>query len=212
MSTNLSNREFPEKSISGALPWLFERLRIGMRDTAKFVRMEAAWRTWPNVHRLAKPLHEALITEHDISSAREGNVAFLAERLALFYPTPDRFPATNGDVENWRHEIALNLGISATDDPNLLDDVLARYEADNGQIVPAELSSGEQAYKDDRDGWEALNQAVGGDLWSNPQKAAIMREIDAATTGASWEEFHNAVVTEIGKMPKAEANISRDIA
>ncbi|MEL6362426.1 MAG: hypothetical protein AAFR21_15220 [Pseudomonadota bacterium] len=62
------------------------------------------------------------------------------------------------------------------------------------------------------DSWEALSQAVGGDLWSNPEKAAIVRQIDKEMQGASWEDFHNAVVTKISAMPQNTATISHDIS
>jgi len=209
MSTDLSNREFPDNAESGAFSWLFEGFRTRMRDGASRARMHAAWKNWPTVHKVAKAFHEALVTERDVAAARDNNVATLTARLSLKYPTPDRFPAINGDMEGWRQDIALMLGISSTDDPDLLDDVIAAYEAENGAVIAMAEAAAPDPHHVEMDGWEALNHAVGGDLWSNPEKTAIMREIDATTTGASWDEFHAAVVqaiSERGTSPELTPN------
>lgn len=197
MSSDLSNREFPETANSGAVKWLFEGFRTRMRDTASRARFHAAWKNWPTVHKVAKALHETLVTERDVAADRASNVATLTERLERFHPTPDRFPPIAGDMEKWRRNIALTLGISNTDDPALLDDVIAAYEAKHGDVIAVAEAVEPDPYHAEMDGWEALNQAVGGDLWSNPQKAAIMREIDANSHGTSWEEFHAEVVQAI---------------
>lgn len=212
MSTDLSEKTFSESTHDGFLDSIFDRLRIGLRDAAKFVRTEAAWRTWPTVHNLAKPLHEALITEGDRLAARQSDIADLTQRLELTYPTPDRFPSIGGDVQQWRHSLALDLGITDADDPSLLDDVIAAYEAKNGSVMAIAEAAEVDPYETEMDGWAALNQAVGGDLWTNPAKAAVMRRIDAEMADAPWEEFHNAVVTEVADMPQTDAKISHDIA
>ena len=200
MSSDLSNREFPETANTGAVKWLFEGFRTRMRDTASRARFHAAWKNWPTAHKVAKALHETLVTEGDIAAARASDVVDLTKRLELFYPTPDRFPAVAGDMEKWRHDIAMNLGIANTDDPALLDDVIAAYEAKHGDVIAVAEAAEPDPYYAEMDGWEALNQAVGGDLWSNPQKTAIMREIDANSHGASWEEFHAEVVAAISSV------------
>ena len=212
MSTDLSEKTFSESTHDGFLDSIFDRLRIGLRDAAKSVRMEAAWRTWPTVHKLVQPLHEALITEGDRTASRQSDIADLTRRLELTYPTPDRFPAIDGDIQSWRHSLALNLGITDADDPSLLDDVIAAYEAKNGHVTAIAEAAEVDPHEQEMDGWTALNQAVGGDLWTNPAKAAVMRRIDAEMTEASWEDFHNAVVTEIAAMPQTEVSVSRDIA
>ncbi|MEM9716007.1 MAG: hypothetical protein AAF826_05765 [Pseudomonadota bacterium] len=199
MSTDLSKRKFTDSAQNGAFSWLFEGFRTRMRDTASRARMHAAWKNWPAVHSVAKALHETLVTDRDIQALRQRDVSDLTKRLSLKYPTPDRFPAVAGDMQKWRQDIALMLGISGTDDPDLLDDVIAAYEAENGAVIAVAEAAQPYAYHTEKDGWEALNQAVGGDLWSDPQKAAIVRDIDAATAGASWDDFHAEVVRAISE-------------
>ena len=72
MSSDLSQNEFPNTAQRGAVSWLFEGFRTRLRDAARFVRMEAAWRTWPAVHGAAKALHEGLRNEADEAAGPRG--------------------------------------------------------------------------------------------------------------------------------------------
>ena len=55
------------------------------------------------------------------------------------------------------------------------------------------------AYEADMDNWSRLSKAVGGDLFDNPEKLAIMRQVDGdpANDGIPWQEFHARVVAAI---------------
>ena len=127
MSSDLSNRAFPETANSGALNWLFEGFRTRMRNTAKFVRMEAAWRTWPAIHRVAKAMHEGLITNADRDAARASDLHDLAKRCADMYPTKDHLIQA---LNEGKEHVALGIGVTDTNIHGItLDDVLELYEA-----------------------------------------------------------------------------------
>lgn len=144
MSSDLSNNEFPTQAENGALSWLLEAFRTRMRDTAKFVRMEAAWRTWPTVHRVAKALHENLITAADTEAERQNSLHAMAERCALFYPTEEHLIRALQDAG--RNEVALTIG-GGLDEGNsnfhgiTLDDVLELYRREHAQTREAYVAA-----------------------------------------------------------------------
>ena len=147
MSTDLSDRKFTDSAQNGAFSWLFEGFRTRMRDTAKAVRMEAAWQTWPTIHKISKALHEALEKPADREAMRQSDVNDLVDRLGQLYSDP----ATIGDINDpaTRERLAFDLGIiSECEEPGAqfpLDEVLERYEAIKGTIptVAATLPSHE---------------------------------------------------------------------
>ena len=136
MSTDLSERKFTDSAQQGAFSWLFEGFRTRMRDTAKAVRMEAAWQTWPTLHKISKALHEALETPADKEALRQSAVHDLVDRLGQHYPDP----ATICDINDpaTRERLAFDLGIiGECEEPGAqfpLDEILERYEADKGMI------------------------------------------------------------------------------
>lgn len=142
MSSDLSNREFPETANSGALNWLFEGFRTRMRDTAKFVRMEAAWRTWPTIHRISKGLHERLISPADTQAERQEFLHDHAKRCADMYPTEAHLQAAIKS-EGLRR-VSMSIGALEEDNPNFygvtLDDVLEVYR-DEYAISAAEYEA-----------------------------------------------------------------------
>lgn len=129
----LSRSTFSESTHDGFLDSIFDRVRIRLREAAKFVRMEAAWRTWPTVHKIAKPLHEALITDGDRAAERNSEIHAMAERCARFYPTEGHLIRAL-QAHDGREEIALTIG-GGLDEGNsnyhgiTLDDVLALYRS-----------------------------------------------------------------------------------
>ena len=204
MSTDLTNKNFPNTAEKGAFHWLFEGFRTRARDAARFVRIEAAWRTWPNVLKVSQAIQEALTTPEDIAAVRTQNLHDYARRLATVYPTGN-FPYADDPVK-WRKNLCHNMGIDP-DQPDThgieFEDVWKLYQTEYAAEGTAKANPDEIAYSDQVDGWEALNQAVGGDLYSNPEKLAVMRRIDEETDGASWEEFHSRVVAECASIATA---------
>lgn len=139
MSTDLTTNEFPEKSSKGAFNWLFEGFRKRMRDAAKFIRMEAAWRTWPSVHAVAKGLQEQLTTAEDIEAVKQDSLHAYAARLAEVFPS-GQFPHAD-DPKAMMENLCYNIGLDP-DEPDahgiVIDDVLALYRA---QYAPAAASN-----------------------------------------------------------------------
>ena len=82
MSTDLSQHNFPDQSQRGFLSALLETVRPTLREAARFVRMEAAWRTWPSIHRVAKALQEGLTTDADRAAQRQDQLETYAARIA----------------------------------------------------------------------------------------------------------------------------------
>ncbi len=72
-----------------------------------------------------------------------------------------------------------------------------RLTAQRESLMATEPDAIDLAHDQEMDNWESLNQAVGGDLWSDPEKLATMRRIDNEMEGADWQDFHEAVVDEI---------------
>jgi len=144
MSTDLSNKNFVESAENGAFSWLFEAFRVRMRDTAKAVRMEAAWNTWPAIHRVAKALHESLITPADELAERNSCLEDMVERCAAFYPTEEHLQRA---IEyGGRNDVALSIG-GGLDDNNqnlhgiTLDDVLSAYRERIGDSTVTQTQS-----------------------------------------------------------------------
>lgn len=133
MSTNLTTEDFPTTANRGPFSWLFDYARPRLRDAAKTVRTEAAWQTWPTIHRIAKSLQERLTTDQDIALDRQGELHAMAARCAKFYPTEAHLRLDQGDDR--LQEIALTIG-GGLDDGNTnlhgitLDEVLTLYRAE----------------------------------------------------------------------------------
>lgn len=72
-----------------------------------------------------------------------------------------------------------------------------RLTAQRDALMHTEPDAADLAHDEEMDEWEALNQAVGGDLWDDPDKLAIMRQLDDEMTGADWQDFHEAVVQAV---------------
>ena len=200
MSTDLSRSNFPDQSKPGFLSALAEAVRPTLRDAARAVRMEAAWNTWPLIHRVSKALQERLTTDHDIAEHKAVHLTDLVQRLEHTYLSPERFPPVNGNMQEWREKIALNLGMHADGDIVSLDEVIAAYEAKNGPVVSVAEEAHLDVWEQDMDDWSRLNQAVGGDLFTNPAKHALLQQIDRETSGAPWDEFHARVVDACSKI------------
>ena len=104
------------------------------------------------------------------------------------------FITTDGDKA--RLQRAVDQGIYETD----------RLTAQRDAVMHTEPSALDIAHQEEMDEWEALNQAVGGDLWSNPEKLEIMRSLD---TNEAWEnfesfdDFHDAVVQAVNNPARA---------
>lgn len=130
MSTYLSEKRFTDSAQNGAFSWLFEGFRTRLRDGAKFVRTEAAWKTWPAVHLVAKALHESLVTDGDTAAEYQDNLHALAERCTKFYPSEDRLGNLH-DPKRQR-EVALTLGLGPND-VEQLNDALEVYRAEYAQ-------------------------------------------------------------------------------
>ena len=135
MSTDLTDKNFPNTAERGAFQWLFEGFRTRARDTARFVRIEAAWRTWPNVLKVSQAIQEALTTPEDIAAVRSDQLHAYASRLATVYPTGN-FPYADDPVK-WRENLCLNVGLDP-DRPDMdgieFEDVWQLYQA---QYAPA---------------------------------------------------------------------------
>jgi len=71
---------FGSKANETSLSSSIDQVRRGLRDLAKLVRWEAAWRGWPGLHGAAKSLHERLTTDQDRSAERESHLRAYAER------------------------------------------------------------------------------------------------------------------------------------
>lgn len=95
------------------------------------------------------------------------------------------FITTDGDKA--RLQRAVDQGIYETD----------RLTVQRDAVMHTAPDAIEEAHASDMDEWEALNQAVGGDLWDNPEKLAIMNDLDARMQDADWSEFHDAVVQAV---------------
>ena len=211
MSTDLSDTQFPEHSGRNLLLGIFDSIRPRLRDAVGDVRFHAAWYDMPWVHKIFKSLHENLTLESDKVAARTSYLKACAERLSLMYPSADRFPH-QGDIEKMRETLALEIGSLAPDDDSdphsvKLDDVLALYHAKYAQEPDSTVGIADYAHDEEMDGWERLNQAVGGDLFSNPDKLAIMRQVDGDPANAelSWDEFHSRVIEAIRECGHAPA-------
>ncbi len=219
MSTDLSNKKFPKTAQQGAFSWLFEAARERMRDTAKNVRMTAAWRTWPTIHKIAKALQEGLTTDRDNEQYKHDSMHRLAARMADCYPTPAHFPYPD-DPERQQEAVALMVGGGLSKDNSNIwgvtyEDVLALYKAEytnlESPLAPPDHAA-EAAYEKDMDQWGALNAAVGGDLYSDPQKLAVMRQLDREMSDAPWEEFEARVIEAVQDMPQSNAPTAPEIS
>ena len=137
MSTDLTTKDFPTPANRGPFSWLFDHARPRLRDTAKAVRMGAAWRTWPTIHWIAKDLQERLTTDHDVAADRQCELHAMAARCAKFYPTEAHLRLDQGNDR--RQEIALTIGGGLNEgNTNLygitLDEVLALYRAEYAAV------------------------------------------------------------------------------
>lgn len=72
-----------------------------------------------------------------------------------------------------------------------------RLTAQRDALMHTAPDAVETLHAQDMDEWETLNEAVGGDLWDDPDKLAIMQRLDDEMHGADWQEFHDAVVQAV---------------
>lgn len=68
-----------------------------------------------------------------------------------------------------------------------------------------EQASGQAERQHQMDRWDLLDQAVGGNLFTNDTKLRAMRRIDRRTSESNtspeaWARFHDAVVTEVARV------------
>ena len=97
------------------------------------------------------------------------------------------------DADKARLQRAVDQGIYETD----------RLTAQRDAVMHTAPDAIEEAHAADMDEWETLNQAVGGDLWDNPEKLAIMNALDLQMQDADWSEFHDAVVQAVNNPARA---------
>lgn len=68
------------------------------------------------------------------------------------------------------------------------------------------LDAKQESHNADMQRWNDLSDAVGGDMFDDPEKLAVMRKVDNETSGMGmeWDDFAEKVIAEIKAIPKQE--------